>query len=129
MGGSRCNLDGQSCRHGPLPTVVYICADDESTHDGQAQHCSSFARNRAWNVVDVVAENGEGVSVDQRPGWTDVMSKCSDGRSVIVVVPHPAALGMNVEDFQTLQSVFREKEKVLVAVSGLPTHSAPARRR
>ncbi|MCC3772850.1 hypothetical protein [Streptomyces sp. UNOC14_S4] len=123
-----CHTEGQPCRHGPPHATVYVAVGDPHEAARQAASCRTYAENRAWRVVGTVIEPTPDLPLERREGWRRVNTS-ADGEAVEIVVVHsPDAVDADAGVFQCLSERFRKRQKVLVAVSGIPEPEQPGRR-
>ncbi len=118
---------GPRGRHGPIPTVVYVCEPDAATAERRAELCRDHAAQRTWWVVDTVIEEDIHAPLDTRPGWRRVKAALADGSAGIVVTWSPASVAAGLSEFQGLQATFRAAHAVLVAVTDVPEPPPPRR--
>ncbi|MEU6172517.1 recombinase family protein [Streptantibioticus parmotrematis] len=112
-------------RHGPIPTMVYVCEPDAVTAGRRAEICRTHAAHRTWWVVDTVIEEQAGLPLEERPGWQRVRTALARGAVGIVITWDPATVAAGLEDFQALQASFRSHGAVLVAATGTPDAPPP----
>ncbi|GAA1913329.1 hypothetical protein [Streptantibioticus ferralitis] len=112
--------DGAPGRHGPIPTIVYVCEPDTATAERLADLCRIHAAQRAWWVVDTVIEQTPNAPLNKREGWTRVKAALDQGAVGIVITWSPISVAPGLAEFQVLQAEFRVNEAVLVAVTGIP---------
>ena len=74
------------CTHGPIPTILYTCADTQEDTARQLAAAESYATNRAWKPVATVIETMPGRPLPEREGWLKVESALSLEEAGIAVV-------------------------------------------
>ncbi|MDF3287866.1 hypothetical protein [Streptomyces silvisoli] len=119
--------DGVPGKHGPIPTLVYVCEPDSATAEQLADLCRIHAAHRAWWVVDTVIEATPDAPLQQREGWQRVKAALARGSVDIVITWSPVSVAAGLAEFQVLQAEFRVNEAVLVAVTGIPDPPPPQR--
>jgi hypothetical protein len=123
-----CHTEGKPCRHGPPPATVYVATTDPKEAERQVAACRAYAENRAWRVVGKVVEPTPDLPLERREGWRRLRAR-ADGEIVEIVVVHsPDAVDADVRTFQCMADSFRKRQKVLVAVTGVPEPEQPGRR-
>jgi hypothetical protein len=106
----------------PVPTLLYVVGRNAAEIVSRLDDCLQYARARAWRITTHVVETTPDAPLEEREGWQLVTEALDAVRVRIVVVWSPETVGVDTDQFRSLQERYRDRDHVIVSV----TASAPS---